>query len=308
MTEGQHQTSSQENHRAGVVAILGEPNAGKSTLMNRLVGEKLAIVTPKPQTTRSRILGILSLEQAQLLLVDTPGLNEGVKALNRALNDQVDEAVADCDAALLLVDRTRGWRLAHDELVDSLAKRRTPTVIAGTKLDLVNRKTADWPPENLEKAGPEAWAPVVMEISARTGEGVGALIDALVTRLPFSPPLYPEDELSDRPLRFLVAELVREAAFEALSQEVPYELAVEVVEFDESREDLVRIRANLIVTRASQKSIVIGRGGAMIKAIGVQARRAIERLLSNRVHLELWTVVEPKWSKRPNRLKSLGYS
>ena len=137
---------------------------------------------------------------------------------------------------------------------------------------------------------------------------VSALLDALVAVLPESPSLYPEDELSDRPLRFLAAELVREAAFETLAQELPYSLAVEVVDFDESRTDLVRIRANLLVERASQKQIVIGRGGEVVKKIGVRARREIEKLVGGKVHLELWVKVEPKWSKRPGRLKSLGYS
>jgi GTP-binding protein Era len=285
-------------HRAGVVAILGRPNAGKSTLLNRLLGEKLAIVTPKPQTTRSRILGILTRPDAQILFVDTPGLHAGGKALNLALNEQVAEAADDCDVALLLVDLTGSWGEDHAQLLARLRERGAPTLVVGAKSDLPRARNLVWPPPGAESA---------LTVSARSGEGIEALLAAVVERLPVSPPLYPGDALSDRPLRWLVAEEIREAAFQTLSQELPYALAVEVVEFDESRPELVKIRANLLVERASQKAIVIGKGGAAIKRIGVRARPAIERLLDTRVHLALWVKVEPKWAKRPQRLKQLGY-
>jgi GTP-binding protein Era len=286
--------------RAGVVAILGRPNAGKSTLLNRLLGEKLAIVTAKPQTTRSRILGILTRGDAQLLLLDTPGFHESPKALNRALNAVVEEAVEDCDLAVLLVDPATGWDSGHDLLRDRLAKRGAPLVVVGTKADRAGADAA-WPPE------PARGASAVLRVSARTGEGVEELLDVLVEQLPAGPHLFPDDELTDRPLRFLAAELVREVAFEELAQEVPYSLAVEIEEFDESRRDGVRIRANLIVERSSQKPILLGRGGARIKAIGSEARRRIGALLGRTVHLALWVKVEPRWSRRPKRLRSLGY-
>lgn len=286
-------------HRAGVVAILGRPNAGKSTLLNRILGQKLAIVTPKPQTTRSRILGIHTLPGAQILFVDTPGLHRGGKQLNTALNEQVGEAADDCDVAILLVDLSGSWGEDHVKLLERLRERGAPTLVVGAKCDLARARQGGWPPAGVETP---------LELSARTGQGVDALLEAVVARLPESPPLYPGDDLSDRPLRWLVAEEIREAAFESLSQELPYALAVEVVEFDESRPELVKIRANLLVERASQKAMVIGRGGAAIKRIGVRARPAIERLLDTHVHLALWVKVEPKWAKRPQRLKELGYA
>ncbi len=289
-------------HRAGLVALLGRPNAGKSTLLNRLLGEKLAIVTAKPQTTRSRILGILSLENAQLLLLDTPGMHESTKRFNLALGELVEEATADCDVAVLLLDPTAGWREDDAALLKRLAVRSTPEILVGTKHDLPASRDAAWPP-----AGAEA-AAAALHVSARTGEGIPKLLEEIVARLPESPRLYPEDQLSDRPLRFLAAELVREAAFEELSQELPYSLAVEVLDFDESRSDLVRIRARLLVERASQKQIVIGSGGSMVKRIGIRARREIERLLETRVYLELRVKVEAHWSHRSKRLKSLGYT
>jgi GTP-binding protein Era len=280
-----------------MVALLGKPNAGKSTLLNRLLGWKLAIVTDKPQTTRSRILGVLTRDDAQFVLLDTPGFHSGEKALNLALNEIVDEVARGCDVALLLVDLLRGWDDEHAELAQRLAKAGTPLVVVGTKSDRADRSRPEWP----------AAAPEPQIVSARTGSGVEALLERVRALLPESPLLYPEDELSDRPMRFLAAELVREAAFDSLSQELPYELAVEVVDWDEKRPDLVRIRANLLVERASQKQIVIGRGGQVIKRIGVRARREIERLIRRKVHLDLWVKVEPKWSKKPKRLKALGY-
>ena len=289
-------------HRTGVIAILGPPNAGKSTLLNALLGEKLAIVTAKPQTTRSDILGILNLEGAQILLHDTPGRHASKRALNRALNELVDEAAADCDLALVLVDLTRGWETEHAELCAALAERGTPFLVVGTKLDRPRAGQAPWRPD----AGPGAAG--ALRVAAPTGEGLAALLDEVVRRIPEGPPLYPGDEITDRSLRFLAAELVREAAFEELAQELPYALAVEVVEFDESRPDLVRIRADLLVERASQKQIVIGTGGAVIKRIGIQARRQIEQLLGSKVHLALWVKIEPKWSRHPKRMKLLGYS
>jgi GTPase len=281
--------------RSGVAALLGRPNAGKSTLLNRLAGQKLAIVTAKPQTTRSRILGVVARPAAQLLLVDTPGFHASAKALNRALALQVHEALADCDVAVLLVDPLAGFDAACEALRARLLARGAPHLLVATKVDLpAARAAADA-------------LPVDLRISAHTGEGVEALLEALVARLPEGPPFYPEDQATDRSLRFLAAEEIREAVFEELGQEIPYEAAVEVVAFDESRADLVRIEARLLVARASQKAIAIGAGGAMIRRIGTRARRGLEAWLGKRVHLALRVRVDAGWHKRPKRLKSLGY-
>ena len=293
--------TSDKPHRAGVVAILGRPNAGKSTLLNRLLGQKLAIVTRKPQTTRSRILGILTLEDAQLLLLDTPGFHDSPKALNRFLNEAVEEALEDCDAAVLLVDPADGWDPGHEALCARLAKRGAPVVLVATKSDHPGSAALAWPPPRVEGAA------VALRVSARTGEGVDALIREMVERVPEAPAYYPADEVTDRSLRFLAAELVREAAFVELSQELPYSTAVEIQDFDESDSELVRIRANLVVERRSQKGMVIGQGGSMIKRIGIRARQSIEDLLETKVHLELWVKVEPRWWQHPKRRKSLGY-
>jgi GTP-binding protein Era len=285
--------STSSGHRAGVVALLGRPNAGKSTLLNRLLGEKLAIVTRKPQTTRSRILGILNTDGAQLLLLDTPGFHPSGKALNKALNEIVDRVAEDCDAAVLLVDPGPGWDEQYDAIFERLGRRGAKVIIVATKQDLARGRA-----HGIEGA---------LEISAETGEGVDALIERMVEALPESPPFFGPDEITDRSMRFLAAELVRESVFEELGQELPYSTAVEILAFDETRPEMIRIQANLIVERKSQKGMVVGKNGQMIKQIGQRSRAAIEEMLGTRVHLELWVKVEPKWTKRPNRLKALGY-
>jgi GTP-binding protein Era len=288
-------------HRSGVVALLGRPNAGKSTLLNRLLGEKLAIVTRRPQTTRSRILGIWNGPGAQVLFLDTPGFHEGSRPLNRALNALVDEVAADCDLALLLVDPRRGPDAGHEALLARLAARGTPVLLVATQCDRAEAREAPWPPASLASL---PW----VRTSGTTGEGVEALLAWVVDHLPEGPVHFPGEELTDRPLRFLAAELVREAAFECLEQEVPYGLAVAIRSFDESRPGRVRIAADLLLERASHKPIVLGRGGAMIRRIGSAARPRIEALLGRPVYLELWAKHVPDWPRRSNLLKSLGYS
>lgn len=290
-------------HRAGAVALLGPPNAGKSSLLNAVLGEKLAIVTHKPQTTRSRILGIHNVEGAQILFFDTPGRHEGGKVLNAALNESVVDVLENCDVGLVMVDSTRGWEPIHAGLVEALRQEKKPYLIARTKCDLSERagRSVEWPPKDIGDAR------ACLDVSSKREVGLEQLVQALVGELPVSPPLYPADELTDKPLRWLAAEYVREAAFEILEKELPYTIAVEVVDFDEKRADLIKIRANLIVARDSQKRIVVGQGGRVIKAIGTRARQDIERLLDNRVHLALWVKIEPRWLTNPKRIKALGY-
>jgi GTP-binding protein Era len=278
-----------------VVALLGRPNAGKSTLLNRLVGQKLAIVTAKPQTTRSRILGISTLPGAQVLWLDTPGLHgAGGKPLNRALNALAEAAGEDCDLALLLVDPERGLDAELARVRERLVERGASVLVVGGKADL--------------REGPPAGAGLDFHVSGQTGEGVDALLAAVVQRLPVAPPFYDDPEqLTDRSLRWLAAECVREAVFEELAQELPYSTAVEIESFDESRPGLIRVRAQLLVERESQKRIVVGSGGAQVKEIGKRAREALEALLESRVFLELWVKVEPNWAARPRRLAALGY-
>jgi GTP-binding protein Era len=277
--------------RTGVVALLGRPNAGKSTLLNRLLGQKLAIVTAKPQTTRSRILGILNVPGAQLILLDTPGLHEASRPLNRALNAIAEDVAEDCDVAVLLVDPRAGWDAGLEALRARIAARGRPVIVVATKSDL----GAPVPPE------------CELSVAGATGAGLDALVARLVPLLPESPRLYDPEQVTDRSLRFLAAEEIREAIFEELEEELPYAIAVEVESFDESKPDGVRIRATLWVERDSQKPIVLGAGGARIKSIGQRARKAIAELVERPAHLSLWVKVDPRWAKKPKRLAALGY-
>lgn len=285
--------------RAGFVALLGPPNVGKSSLLNALLGQRLAIVSPRPQTTRSRILGILPRGEAQILFLDTPGRHRGGRPLNTSLNTIVDEVARDCDVALLLVDRSRGWSEVHDELVAALAATSRTPIVVFTKCDLP-------PAVDPATAPPPELAAGALLVSARRGTGLEALLDAIVARLPLSPPLYADDDLTDRPLRFLCAELIREAAMGLLSEELPHAIATEVMAFEEGGQ-LTRIRADLLVERESQKRIVVGQGGQKIKQIGIRARQAIEALVGTKVHLELFVKVDPGWSKSARRMQDLGY-
>jgi GTPase len=288
-------------HRCGVVVLLGRPNAGKSTLLNRLLGEKIAAVTPKPQTTRTQVMGIVTREGSQILLFDTPGLHEGSKPLDVAMRDAVTRATEDCDVAVLLVDAAAGYEPVHAEWLAKLSGRGVPVLLVATQVDRPECARAAWPPPGTESAA------AALRISARTGAGVEDFVAAIVARLPEGPPHFPADQLTDRPTRFIAAEFVREAAFLELSQELPYRLAVDLIEFDERDPLLTRIRANLLVERDSQKRIAIGTGGERIRAIGTRARREIERLLGHQVFLDLRVKVDPAWAKQAKHLKSLGY-
>ena len=281
-------------HRAGVVALLGRPNAGKSTLLNRLLGEKLAIVTHKPQTTRSRILGILNTEGAQILLLDTPAFTR--RARRRSTRRSTRSSIGwprTATRRFCWWTRDPAGLREHAAIAARLERRGAEVIVVATKQDLAR--------------GRAHGVPDALAISSETGDGIEALVDRMTAALPESPAFYHEDELTDRPMRFLAAELIRETVFEELGQELPYSTAVEILAFDESRPDLVRIRANLIVERKSQKGMVVGKGGQMIKRLGQRSRLALEEMLETRVHLDLWVKVEPKWSKRPARLKALGY-
>ncbi len=274
------------------MALLGRPNAGKSTLLNALLGEKISIVAARAQTTRSRILGVLSRPEAQLVFLDTPGVHRGEARFNLAMTDAALRAAEDADVRVVLFECGASW----DTPEARLAELPPPLVLARTKRDLA-------PPGPL--AALERFADVA-EVSAETGAGLEDLLRALVRHLPEGPALYPEDTLTDRPLRFLAAEQIREVCFEQLLAELPYAIAVEVEDWKETAED-VRIRANLLVERESQKGIAVGKGGARLGAIGTEARRRLAGLVGKPVHLALWVKVDRNWTKRLRRARELGY-
>jgi len=279
-------------HRCGFVALLGRPNAGKSQLMNALLGEKLAIVSPKAQTTRGRMLGVISRPGAQILLHDTPGVHAGERKFNQLMSERALETAEAADLRLLLFESGGRWD-ASEERIASLAP---PIVLARTKCDL-------GPPGPVPR--PERFARIV-EISALTGQGLEALVDALIELLPEGPALYPEDTLTDVNLRFLAAEQIREVVYELYRDEIPYAVAVEVEEWKED-DEAVRVRANLLVERESQKGILLGSGGGALKALGIEARKRLSERLSKTVHLKLWVKLDKNWTKRPKRARELGY-
>ncbi len=284
--------------RAGIVTVAGKPNAGKSTLLNRIVGEKLAIVSPKPQSTRDRIVGIHSAGDAQIVLLDTPGLLDPRYALQRSMRATALAALADADVILYLADAAAGDPEPLADLAGLQRPPRAPIVVALNKLDVVPAA---------RRQALAARLPEASLVSAATGEGVDALVARLASLLPESPFLYPEDELSTQTVRFFTSELIRETAFEQLDDELPYGVACVIEEFREAQTP-VYIRAVLHVERDSQKRILIGSGGRRIRAIGRDSRRKIETLVGSPVYLDLWVKVLPNWRRNPHALARLGYT
>jgi GTP-binding protein Era len=300
--------------RAGFVAIVGRPNVGKSTLLNRILGEHVAIVTPRPQTTRTRVLGVHNAPGVQLALFDTPGLHRAKGALNRRMVETALATLSEVDAVLMLVEAGTGpeGRVEIGEatrwIAEEVARSRKPAILGVNKMDRAPR-LALLPVIDAYK-DLHAWTEIV-PFSALTGENVDRLVDALAARMPESDePLFPPDVMTDQAERQLAAEYVREQVMLHTRQEIPYAAAVEVEEFDESdrRDDggLVRISAVIAVERDSQKAILIGKKGAMLKQIGTKARQNLERLLASKVFLSLTVRVVERWSERDSSLKRFG--
>lgn len=290
--------------RAGYVALVGRPNVGKSTLLNRLAGEKLSIVTAKEQTTRERVTGLVTTEAVQMIFVDTPGLLEPRYLLQRSMLAEALMALADADVVLLLLDGTQGAATRPaGEALERLKSRRADLVAAVNKTDAA--KEADV--SSLAAWAQDVFAVVPHRISADRGDGVTELRAELESRLPESPFYYPADDIAVQPVRFFVAELVRETIFESYEQEVPYSTVVRVEEFRESADPLY-IRATIYVERDSQKGILIGSRGAAIRALGKSSREKIEAFLGRSVYLDLWVKPLAGWRRKKAALKRLGYS
>lgn len=291
-------------HRFGHVALLGRPNVGKSTLLNALLGTKLSIVTPKPQTTRHRILGVETRADAQVAFIDTPGLHQGGKReLNRQLNRVARQVPDEADVLVHVVDGLR-WTDEDEDVWKLVSSQGAPCLLVVNKVDKLADKTRLLPyaADIMRERGYAA----VHFLAARRGDGVPALLSDIIGRLPEGEAQYAEDEFTDRSERFLVAELVREQLMLQLAAELPYAGAVEIEKFEDGA-DIVRIGAVIWVERDGQKGIVIGAGGAQLKKIGSAARKAMERLLGRRVFLELWVRVRESWSDDANALRQFGY-
>ncbi len=293
--------------RCGYVAMLGAPNAGKSTLVNRLVGTKVAIVSPKVQTTRTRVTGILVEDGAQAVFLDLPGVFAPKRRLDRAMVDAAWRGAQDADALLFVVDAKRASRGGDDEdealILDGLRSRKAKAILVLNKIDLLD------PPALLTLAKRYDATGLVSEIfmvSAETGDGCDTLKAKLIGRLPEGPYLYPEDEISDLPARLLAAEATREQIFRQLHQELPYAIAVETDKFEERKDGSARIEQTIYVAREGQRKIVIGAKGAQVKKIGEMARAEIAKMLDRQIHLFLHVKVAPGWDEKRDFFKDWG--
>lgn len=302
------------DHRSGFIAVIGRPNVGKSTLLNRILGQKIAITSPKPQTTRDQLLGILTRDDAQILFLDTPGIHKPLHKLGEHMVTVATETIDDVDVVLWLVDINTPPTEEDRSIAELLAKlaRRPEHKLAPLVLGL---DKMDQPDAALVEQRSAEYAELIGDIQIETmafsglmGQGVDALIDELRELLPQGPRYYPSDQVTDLQTRFIVAELIREQALHLLAQELPHSLAVVVDEFTARDENMTYISAVLYVERETQKPIVLGQGGKMIKRIGQRARPEIEELVGTKVYLELWVKVWEKWRKREGMLRRLGYA
>jgi len=290
--------------RCGYVALVGRPNVGKSTLMNRILGQKLSIVTAKPQTTRQQVAGIKTTAQGQVIYVDTPGIHQAAKrALNRYMNRIARAALHDVDLVLFLVEAGR-WSREDEHVARVLEDVEAPVVLVVNKIDLVADKSQLL--AFLDRRARAGRFAEVLLVAARSGDGVADLERRVLAYLPFSRPFYDEDQFTNRTSRFLAAELVREQLMLRLHKELPYALTVEVEEFLEET-GLIRIGAVIWVERESQKQIVIGKGGEVLKHVGSRARKALEELFETRVFLRLWVKVSRDWSDNERALRQFGF-
>ena len=287
-----------------MVAIVGRPNVGKSTLLNHLLGQKLSITSRKPQTTRHQVLGVTTVEDIQLIYVDTPGMHLGqTKAINRAMNKAAASALNDVDLTLFLCDRTK-WTEEDDFVLDLVAQQSTPVALVINKVDLMEQKNELLPFTKAlsERCGFAA----VFPVSALRAQGLNELAAFVATQAPLGPHLFPEDQITDRSQRFLAAELVREKIVRQLGDELPYSTAVEIEAFKQDERGILHIHALILVEREGQKKILVGESGGRLKSIGTSARRDMERTFDSKVMLKLWVKVKSGWSDDIRALKTLG--
>jgi GTP-binding protein Era len=295
-SEGAGANGTPAGHRSGYVAVVGKPNVGKSTLVNALVGHKVAITSPKPQTTRRRIMGILTREDAQIIFVDTPGIHEPKHALNKYMMREVENALGNCDAILFVVDVSQPPDDSDRRVAERINKMPQPKVMALHKADLLDPlNVVEHSRQYHELFGSEN-SMLTSGVEIRV-ENLNELLDMLVAALPEGPEFYPPEQYTDQPEKVLAAELIREQALHFLEQEVPHAVAVSVDEYALRPNNTTYISATIFVERDSQKGILIGRGGQMLKRIGVEARREIERMVDGKVYLELWVKVREAWRR-----------
>lgn len=291
-----------KNYHSGFVTIIGSPNVGKSSLMNRMIGEKIAIVSSKPQTTRSRIMGVLSRPEHQIVFLDTPGIHDPRTKLGEYMMHSVRDAMDGMDAVLVLFDITH---ITENDLrvAEGMKEKKVPVILALNKIDLAT-------PEQILAAtakAAEIGFEEIIPVSARTGDGVEELIKSLENHLPEGPQYFPEDMITDQPERILCAEIIREKALRHLRDEVPHGIGVEIMKIETLSDKLTEINATVYCERAAHKGIIIGKNGTMLQTIGTEARLDIEKLMDTHINLKLWVKIRPDWRNNASDLKNLGY-
>lgn len=291
-----------KNYHSGFVTIIGRPNVGKSSLMNRMIGEKIAIVSSKPQTTRSRIMGVLSRTEHQIVFLDTPGIHDPRTKLGEYMMHSVRDAMDGMDAVLVLFDVTH---ITENDLrvAEGMKEKKVPVILALNKIDLAT-------PEQILAAtakAAEIGFEEIIPVSARTGDGVEELIKSLENHLPEGPQYFPEDMITDQPERILCAEIIREKALRHLRDEVPHGIGVEIMKIEALSDKLTEINATVYCERAAHKGIIIGKNGTMLQTIGTEARLDIEKLMDTHINLKLWVKIRPDWRNNASDLKNLGY-
>jgi len=292
----------EQKHYSGFVTIIGRPNVGKSSLMNRMIGEKIAIVSSRPQTTRSRIMGVLSQEDYQIVFLDTPGIHDPRTRLGEYMMHSVRDAMDGMDAVLVIFDVTH---LTDNDLsiASDMKGKKVPVILALNKIDLAS-------PEEILAAtakAADAGFDEIIPVSAKTGSGVDELIQCIRKQLPEGPRYFPDDMITDQPERILCAEIIREKALRHLRDEVPHGIGVEIMKIEQLSDRLTEINATVYCERSAHKGIIIGKNGAMLQTIGTEARGDIEKLLDTHVNLKLWVKVRPDWRNNVSDLKNLGY-
>ncbi len=290
-------------YKSGFVSIIGRPNVGKSTLINKLVGEKINITSPRPQTTRNRIRAICTKEEGQIVFVDTPGIHNPRNELDEFMLDQAFESLKGIDLIIFLVEGTSPYGRGDEFIQNQIRGLDLPIIVAMTKIDKLNNKKLIWRQKDYqEKIGKN-----VIPVSAHNGKNINTLVEEIFSCLPAGPQYYPEDMITDQIEQFVIAELIREKVFYLTREEVPYGVAVLIEEMKEREKGLYYIRANIYVEQKSHKGIVIGKNGSRLKEIGRRARKDIEDLLQTRVFLDLWVKVQKNWRKHKKMLEHMGY-
>ena len=295
-------TQAQQSFRSGFITIVGRPNVGKSTLMNALVGEKVAIVSNRPQTTRNRIMGVMTRPECQMVFLDTPGIHNPRTRLGEYMMQSVRDAMDGMDGVLVLVDATQVGE--HDRaIVKDMAEKKVPKILALNKIDMLPKEKL----LGLIASFADASYDAIVPISARTGDGLEELVAALTAKLPEGPKYFPDDMMTDQPERLICAEMIREKALLHLRDEVPHGIGVEMMAMTKESDDFMEIHATIYCEREAHKGIIIGKRGSMLQVIGSEARKDIEQLLGMHVNLKLWVKVRPDWRNRMDDLRNLGY-